>query len=147
VDEKYRHYFSSYSFPFQYANPGDIRQLSVFNGLEKMDGVDIVLTHDSARPFVRRKDIFALIEDAATYGAATLATPVKPTIKETLPSSLIVKETPSRANLYEIQTPQALKYSLFIEGFQNLAKTKKQVTDDASLVELLQKEVKLTMGS
>jgi 2-C-methyl-D-erythritol 4-phosphate cytidylyltransferase len=60
---------------------GAERQHSVYNGLLAASG-EIVLVHDGARPFVRPRVIRRLAAEAARFGAAIAAVPVKDTIKK-----------------------------------------------------------------
>lgn len=134
---------------------GARRQDSVFNALKKVStSSDLVLIHDSARPFVKAEDISILIARAKRSGAAILGVPVKATIKEvTLPvrpagqagSRLVVKRTLDRENLWEIQTPQVFDRDLIIKAYQKFGKI--DVTDDAALIEKLGKRVELVLGT
>ncbi len=131
---------------------GARRQDSVFNALKKVSASsDLVMIHDSARPFVKAEEISILIARAKRSGAAILGVPVKATIKEvTLPvrpagSRLVVKRTLDRENLWEIQTPQVFDRDLIIKAYQRFGKI--DVTDDAALIEKLGKRVELVLGS
>ncbi|MCJ7606119.1 MAG: 2-C-methyl-D-erythritol 4-phosphate cytidylyltransferase, partial [Dehalococcoidales bacterium] len=56
----------------------------------------------------------------------------------------IVLETPSRQNLWAVQTPQVFRFDVIQIAHQQ---DTGEVTDDASLVERLGHKVKLFMGS
>lgn len=143
-DPAYRHHFPE-NTPF--AKPGIERQDSVYEGFQKITKpTDIVLIHDSARPYVNKPDLDKLIREGAPIGAATLASPVVCTIKSVNPNH-IVKETLPRSELYEIQTPQLLTYKLLKEGLEKARSLGHFVTDDVSLAEYLDHPVKLVMGS
>lgn len=124
---------------------GETRQQSVYNGLlEIPDTYEFVLVHDGARPFIEIDDIENVIEDAHTYGAATLGVMVKDTIKR-IDSDGFSKETLNRAELTAIQTPQVIKKDLFLKGYEN---TKDGIfTDDTSIVENIGVNVKVTIGN
>ena len=134
---------------------GARRQDSVFNALKKVNAAsDLVLIHDSARPFVKAEEISVLITRAKRFGAAILGVPVKATIKEGTRLSagntqakccLFVKETLKRENLWEIQTPQVFDHDLIIRAYQRFGRI--DVTDDAALIEKLGKRVVLVSGS
>ena len=74
-----------------------------------------------------------------------MAVPAKATIKIADENQCVV-ETPSRDTLWEIQTPQVVKYDWLLEGFAYCEKHQITVTDDVSLAELLGKPVKLVNG-
>ena len=124
---------------------GRRRQDSVYNGLKMVSGnSDWVLIHDSARPFIDRQAISRVILAAKKTGAAILAVKLKATIKFSQKNN-IVKETLDRDNIWEIQTPQVFRKELILEGYKKFSKEK--VTDDASLIEKLGKNVLLVQGS
>ncbi|MFA5092862.1 MAG: 2-C-methyl-D-erythritol 4-phosphate cytidylyltransferase [Candidatus Omnitrophota bacterium] len=124
---------------------GRRRQDSVYCGLKAVSvKSDLVLIHDSARPFVDSKSISKVIQAAKKSQAAILGVPVKATIKQTKKNSLVDK-TLDRSNLWEIQTPQVFKKELIFKAYQKFSKS--NVTDDASLVEKLGKKVQIVLGS
>jgi 2-C-methyl-D-erythritol 4-phosphate cytidylyltransferase len=57
-----------------------------------------------------------------------------------------VLRTIPRANLWEIHTPQVSSKELFLEGFEKVKKENLEVTDDVSVIEVLGRPVKLTLG-
>ncbi|MBI5144879.1 MAG: 2-C-methyl-D-erythritol 4-phosphate cytidylyltransferase, partial [Candidatus Omnitrophica bacterium] len=62
---------------------GRRRQDSVRNGLKAVARrADLVLIHDGVRPFIKKREVSALIKEAKRSGAAILAVPVKDTIKK-----------------------------------------------------------------
>jgi 2-C-methyl-D-erythritol 4-phosphate cytidylyltransferase len=130
-----------------FALPGERRQDSVFNGLQEVSkGVSYACIHDSARPHLSEKLVRDVIVQGMEFGAATLAMPVKFTVKET-DSSGLVKRTLNRDNIWEIQTPQVLSLDLLERGFSKVFEEDLTVTDDVSLAELLGSPVKLLKGS
>ena len=142
-DPAYRHHFFENTL---FAKPGVERQDSVYEGFQKISKpTDIVLIHDSARPYIKKQEIDKLIREGSPIGAATLATPIVCTIKSANPNHF-VKETLSRSKLYEIQTPQLLTYTLLKEGLAKVRADNHAVTDDVSLAEYLNHPVKLVMG-
>ncbi len=122
---------------------GARRQDSVLNALLNLDGCDIVLIHDGARPFVDEDMIERAIEAARESAAGTAAVPVKDTIKVANPD-MSVRETPPRESLWAAQTPQSFSYDLIIRAH---AQVERDVTDDAAMVEAVGHPVKLFMGS
>jgi 2-C-methyl-D-erythritol 4-phosphate cytidylyltransferase len=144
-EPQYRHHFTNY--PVSFALPGPRRQDSVFNGLlATLPNTEFVCVHDGARPFITKKNIDDIILAAKEYGAATIGMPIKFTVKE-CDENLLVKNTPNRANIWEIQTPQVIRYDLLLEGFERVNREGLTVTDDVSVVEILGHPVKLVSGS
>jgi 2-C-methyl-D-erythritol 4-phosphate cytidylyltransferase len=134
------------TMPIKYALPGSRRQDSVYNGFQKINSeADIVCIHDAARPFVTATMVHQVIETAERMGAAAAAMPLKCTIKEANETELVVS-TPDRSKLWEIQTPQAIRYELLEKGFLEANRLQKTVTDDVSLVELINEPVQLVPG-
>jgi len=129
-----------------FASPGKERQNSVENGLAEVpEGCSLVAIHDAARPLVTMDAIDRCFADAATHDAAVLAVPCKPTIKESNDGEFVLK-TLDRSKLWDIQTPQILRPQMLRDGFKNANEKDLAVTDDVSVVELMGKPVKLTVG-
>lgn len=128
--------------------PGGInRQQSVFSGLLAVpSGCRIVLVHDGARPLVTQHEIIDVIEAAGKYGAATLAVPVKDTVKVSSGDGFVT-ETPDRNKLWLTHTPQGFIYELVLEAHRKAFKSGDLHTDDASLVEAAGHRVKLVAGN
>lgn len=141
---EYRHFFPR---DCQFALPGSRRQDSVYSGLCELNSkADYVCIHDGARPLVTQDIIERVLSAAYTYGAATAGMPLKFTVKEHDGDCFVVN-TPNRAALWEIQTPQIIKRSWLEEGFEKIHQDNVTVTDDVSLVESLGYPVKLVEGS
>jgi 2-C-methyl-D-erythritol 4-phosphate cytidylyltransferase len=129
------------------AEPGELRQHSVFNALQFISTqAHLVCIHDSARPLLSYEDFVQVILAADRHGAATLAAPVKNTIKERDAEGFVTR-TLERAKLWEIYTPQVMRPSLLTQGFAIAKENKISVTDDVSLVELTGHPVQLVHGS
>jgi 2-C-methyl-D-erythritol 4-phosphate cytidylyltransferase len=124
---------------------GARRQDSVGNGLSAIDTrTDLVLIHDSVRPFIDKETISRVIKEAEKSGAAIVGVPVKATIKE-VTSRYIIKRTLPREKLWEAQTPQVFRKDLILRAYGKFKDT--DVTDDASLVEKLGLKVAVIPGS
>ncbi|MFZ2938624.1 MAG: 2-C-methyl-D-erythritol 4-phosphate cytidylyltransferase [Candidatus Omnitrophota bacterium] len=131
---------------------GRQRQDSVRNGLKALGcNCNLVLIHDAARPFIREKDLSAVIKLAKNKGAAILGVPVKATIKAAScrrhvsgPGKVVVAKTLNRENLWEIQTPQVFKKDLILQAYKKFGRS--HVTDDAMLLEKLGRKVYLVCG-
>jgi 2-C-methyl-D-erythritol 4-phosphate cytidylyltransferase len=122
---------------------GRRRQDSVIAGLERLGKYEWVIIHDGARPLVTTDLIGRGLEEAGETGAAVAAVPVTDTIK-VAGEDRIVQHTPSRENLWAVQTPQVFRSDIIREAYR---RAKEDVTDDASLVERAGHEVKLYWGS
>ncbi|MES2199877.1 MAG: 2-C-methyl-D-erythritol 4-phosphate cytidylyltransferase [Chlamydiota bacterium] len=147
-DPIYQSLFLSYDkIPLVFASPGKTRQDSLFSGFDALStSPKWICIHDGARPLLRRRELFDVINAGKTYGAATLATPVIATIKES-DERLFVKKTLDRNKLWNIQTPQVLTSDLLQEGRKYISENSLSITDDVSLAELLEHPVKLVPGS
>lgn len=112
---------------------GNERQQSVYNGLKAVKTEGVVLVHDGARPFIDQSTIHQLVCEAEASGAATVAVPVKDTIKKV--SNKSVLETVERSSLWAVQTPQAFRVSILRSAHGEAERKSFSGTDDASLVE------------
>lgn len=140
-DTRWRNLFQRTRGNLLFACPGARRQDSVYNGLKALQSFpDLVCIHDSARPFI--PSLAPLFKAASLYGAATFGVPVNFTVKET-DENAFVTQTLNRQALYEIQTPQVIRYPLLLEGFQALTE---DVTDDVSIIEKLGHPVTIVPG-
>src|SRR3989344_4807349 len=126
------------------AEGGRERQDSVHNGLISIKNAkndDVIAVHNGSNPLVKENEIAECINAAKKHGAAVAGFPLKDTIKKI--NNDFVEKTIDRKNVYQIQTPQCIRYSLFIEAFKNTKKKNLEFTDDVSLVESLGKKVKI----
>jgi 2-C-methyl-D-erythritol 4-phosphate cytidylyltransferase len=132
----------NWSKPLEVCAGGKRRQDSVAAGLKKLDCQWVVI-HDGARPLVTGELVEGGLEAARETGAAVAAVPVTDTIK-TAGDDMFVHQTPSRQNLWAVQTPQVFRYEIIARAYEQ---ADDEVTDDASLVEGLNQKIKLYMGS
>ncbi len=124
---------------------GRRRQDSVKAGLDSLDNdVDVVLVHDGARPLVSPELIDRCCDAATRYGAAIAAVPVKDTLKKAAADNRIL-HTVDREDLWQAQTPQAARLSLLLDAYTLAGE--RDVTDEASLLELGGTAVQLVEGS
>ncbi len=129
--------------PYRIVFGADTRQESVFNGIRACDeDTDLFVIHDGARPFVTDEEINAVINDANAFGAATLAVPVKDTVKVINDTGVIV-DTPDRSSLFLAQTPQVFKSDIYKKAMNNCQNL---YTDDCALVESIGQKIKITVG-
>lgn len=138
---------SAHLISISYVEGGAERQDSVARGLEALaDEVDVLLVHDGARPLAT-VDIFERTAQAAQmYGAAVAAVKTTDTVKR-VGSDGYVLETLKRQELYNMQTPQGFKKSLFQRAVEAAKREHFVGTDDVSLVERLGAPVRIVEGS
>ena len=124
---------------------GSSRQESVHLGLNALPkGTKLAAVHDGARPMISWEVIDRTVRAANTYGAAAPAIPVKDTIK--VVQGGLVKETPDRASLQAVQTPQVFDFDLLRGALKKAETDGAQVTDDCSAVERLGMKIKIVEG-
>ncbi len=125
---------------------GKERQDSVMSGIMAAgDGWDMVVVHDGVRPFVAKEAIEKVVKSACRHGAATLAVPVKDTMKQVC--SGFVKKTLPRDELWAIQTPQAFGFDILKKAHILALKQGFIGTDDSILVERHGCKVAVVNGS
>ncbi len=116
------------------------RKNSVFNGINNFSHLkteDILLIHDAARPFIKRREIEALLSVLDTAEAATLGTPVADTLRRGTANEYV-----DRSGLWAIQTPQGFRYGILRRAHEQAANDP-SVTDDTMLVAALGIEPKI----
>ena len=124
---------------------GKSRQESVKNGLNALSKeVKLAAIHDGARPLISYEVIDRSIRAGNSYGAAAPAVPVKDTIK-TVEGGIVVN-TPDRAKLRAVQTPQVFDIDLLKGALQKAEADGAEVTDDCSAVERLGMKIKIVEG-
>ncbi len=134
-----------FSSSVTFVNGGAERQDSVYEGLKSVRQTDLpVFIHDGARPFVTHENLHKLAGVVRDKGAALLATPVTDTIKQKDHAHLW---TLDRSKLWAAQTPQAFDYELITEAHERARRENYYGTDDASLVERLERQVEIVEGS
>ena len=122
---------------------GKERQDSVYNALiavKEQGGVDYVLIHDAARPFVTGKIIETTVKAAESRDAAIVCVRPKDTIRT-------VDETLDRRSLMIVQTPQGFRFDLLMNAYEKAYADGYYGTDDASLVERIGVHPALVEGS
>lgn len=131
--------------PLTITEGGKERQDSVSNGAALCGDAEYIAVHDAARPFITPEEIETVCADAEKYGAATLAVPVKDTIKVAAADGTVCA-TPERSTLRAIQTPQVFRLSLYKKALCLAKNAGKQYTDDCQLIEAAGGKVYLTPG-
>jgi len=122
---------------------GARRQDSVVNGLKAIDpDARVVVVHDGARPCVVPETISEVVKIARRSGAGVVGCRIWDTVKY-VEKGCVVSRTEDRSKLWAVQTPQAFSVALIRRAYEELAKGKVEVTDDASAVERLGESVKI----
>lgn len=107
-------------------------------------GTEIVVIHDSVRPFVTEKILKQNIAGAQKFGAVDTCIPMTDTLVHA-PDHKKIHTIPSRSEYYQGQTPQSFSYPLILEAHE---KTKiRGATDDCQLVLDQGKAVHLVEGA
>ncbi|HYW44337.1 MAG TPA: 2-C-methyl-D-erythritol 4-phosphate cytidylyltransferase [Bryobacteraceae bacterium] len=128
---------------------GNSRQQSVENALRALaPDTDLVAVHDAVRPFIDLETIGKVLDEAAETGAAIVGVPAVDTVKQVSRGSHVrVRATIPREKLVMAQTPQVFRYDLLVRAFQSAREDGFIATDESSLVERLDVEVSVVMGS
>jgi 2-C-methyl-D-erythritol 4-phosphate cytidylyltransferase len=123
---------------------GDYRGASVRNGVGSVTtNPDVILIHDTARPFTTSSMIARVERAALKHGAALAAWPLPDTLKLTDGAGRVRKTIP-RKNLWLAQTPQAFKFSV---AQKCLLTPSPSATDDTELAERRGQRVHVIEGS
>jgi 2-C-methyl-D-erythritol 4-phosphate cytidylyltransferase len=135
---------------------GKERQDSSYAGIDFVDSFAdknkqnkanlILLFHNGANPFITQAEISACIAEAKKRGACAVAHKTKDTIRE-VNAHGISMQVLDRSKLWNMQTPQAIKFTLAKKAFQKANTENFLGTDDVSLVERLGGKVKIIEAS
>jgi 2-C-methyl-D-erythritol 4-phosphate cytidylyltransferase len=136
------------SKPVRFVEGGDSRQASVENALATLaPGVELVAVHDAVRPFIDPEIVERVIAEAAQSGAAIVGIVPVDTVKQMHKKDKI-KSTLPREHLVMAQTPQVFRLDLLKEAFAAARADQFTGTDEASLVERLERiDVSVVQGS
>jgi 2-C-methyl-D-erythritol 4-phosphate cytidylyltransferase / 2-C-methyl-D-erythritol 2,4-cyclodiphosphate synthase len=116
---------------------GGTRQESVRRGLEALAdrAPDLVLIHDAARPFASAELFERAIAAGRAHGAAVPGVAPTDTIKVVNDREEVV-DTPDRARLRAVQTPQSFRFAALLDAHRRAAKDGHVgFTDDGALAE------------
>ena len=129
---------------------GNSRQQSVANALGSLSpDTELVAVHDAVRPFIDLDTIHRVFDEAAATGAAIVGVPVVDTVKVVShgAGSVKIRGTLQREKLVLAQTPQVFHFELLRRAFAAAQADQFTGTDEASLVERLDLEVSVVLGS
>lgn len=139
--------------PVRFAQGGASRAESVYNGLKSLGSADVesrgkVLVHDGARCLIDKDTIQRVLDALDRFEAATCGVPEKNTFKKITRrgDDIIVENTPSRSDYYEVQTPQGYRYDTMLKCFDPFL-IGDNVTDDVMFAEIKGIEVAIVEGS
>jgi 2-C-methyl-D-erythritol 4-phosphate cytidylyltransferase len=114
---------------------GDTCLGSIYNGLKYLEGIssdnDLVLIHDSVRPFIDDALIKQVINEATIHGncipvAKQIETPIMVIGNE-------VKDTINRDIMYSAKAPQCFKYGNIFKAYQTREPDFQQYCDSAQI--------------
>jgi len=123
---------------------GETRRSSVASGLEEVASGTVVI-HDGARPFATPDLVMRVLRGLDGFDGAVAAIPVAETLKRA--DGQAVAETVDRADLWQVQTPQAFKTSVLRSAHERAARDGIDATDDAALVERYGGRIRIVEGS
>jgi 2-C-methyl-D-erythritol 4-phosphate cytidylyltransferase len=129
---------------------GNSRQESVENALAALaPDTELVAVHDAVRPFIDQETIDKVFDEAAATGAAIVGVPAVDTVKQVNRGTghVKIRATLQRDKLIMAQTPQVFRYELLMRAFQSARADGFIGTDESSLVERLDVDVSVVMGS
>ncbi len=122
--------------------------LSYLKTLEKVDNESWVMVHDAARPCVSEIDINTLLKTRSNeIIGCILGTPVRDTMKRSIPGNTLISHTESRDNLWHALTPQLFKLDSLLSALMFCKEQSIVVTDEASAFEALGEHPCLVNGS
>ena len=128
--------------PVRFVTGGATRRESVRNGLEALEGVERVLIHDAARPFLSASVIDALLAALDEHAGAIPALPVADTLVR---FDAVMGETVARDHLFRVQTPQAFHYGVVLAAHRDWP-ADREATDDAQMVRATGHDVAIVPG-
>ena len=125
---------------------GKERQDSVYNALKEIKGADIVVIHDTARPFATERMFIEGIENVKKgWDGSITAIKARDTVK--VVEEGVVKKTLDRESLYIVQTPQVFVYEKLLQAHEKARRENIYGTDDSFLMERAGYKITINKGS
>ncbi|WP_457644727.1 2-C-methyl-D-erythritol 4-phosphate cytidylyltransferase [Persephonella sp.] len=125
---------------------GRERQESVYNALRSIESTDIVVIHDSARPFATERMFIDGIKNVKSgWDGSITALKARDTVKRVRDKKVV--QTLNREELYIVQTPQAFDYKKVLDAHEKAVRDKIFGTDDAFLMEKYGYSITVNEGS
>lgn len=132
---------------------GVTRNDTIMNGIDfiksehGVNNDDIIITHDSVRPFITNKIIEDNISAAIEAGACDTVICATDTIVHSLDNEFI-EDIPNRNLMYQGQTPQSFNIKLLEDTYNSLTLEEKDILTDACKIFVTKNlPVKLVEGS
>jgi len=136
-------------YPFALMSPvtgGAERSISMQRGLQALPAdIELVAVHDAARPLPSKALLADVLDMAERHGAAVPGLAVHDTIKRVDAAGKVL-ETPPRAALRAVQTPQVGRRDWFEQALKQEAGRLHLHSDDASLLEAAGFDVYISAG-
>lgn len=115
------------------------RQESIYKMLQKIKKLkpEFLLIHNAANPFVTEDEIFRcayFLQKHRTIDGVGVGHKVMSTVKMILPGN-IIQETLDRNTLWQMETPQLVRFKPFYEAHKKAKKEKFVATDDLAILE------------
>lgn len=131
---------------------GKDRNESIMSGIRYIESEfglhddDVIITHDSVRPFLTHRIIEENIDAAIKYGAVDTVIEAVDTIIQSEDGETI-SNIPVRNEMYQGQTPQSFNINMLINHYNSLSEEQKEIlTDAAKICALKGEKVKLVKG-
>ncbi|MDZ5471922.1 2-C-methyl-D-erythritol 4-phosphate cytidylyltransferase [Bacillus sp. 31A1R] len=131
---------------------GKDRNESIMSGIkyiEKTFGInddDIIVTHDSVRPFLTHRIIEENIDSAIEYGAVDTVIEAIDTIIQS-EDGKVISNIPVRDMMYQGQTPQSFNIRKLVTYYDSLDSAQKEILTDACKIFALKgDQVRLVRG-
>ena len=122
---------------------GVTRTASTWAALEALGDADVIVIHDSARPFVPPSLFTRCVELARRDGSAVAGLPLADTVRRADEAGAAVEEL-AREGLWSAQTPQAFRRALLERA--RAAAGDRTFSDDAAAVAAAGLPVRMVLG-
>ena len=144
AETSFRRALAGSAIPVVLVPGGPTRRESVANAFaaSKAGPDDLVCVHDAARPLVDPAEVAAVVDAAASTGAAISGFFVIDTVKRVRGGTIL--ETVPREELFAATTPQVFRVSVFGPA---VAAEAAGATDDSQIVERSGVHVRVVLGS
>ena len=107
--------------------------IDAIQGENGIEDEDVIVIHDSVRPFVTEKILNDSIDAAMKHGAVVTALPASDTIIHSLDKE-VVSEIPNRSIVFHGQAPDSFNLKLLIEMENNLTEEQKKIITGTSQI-------------
>lgn len=124
---------------------GTTRNETILNAISyieenyKISEEDIIVTHDSVRPFITHRIIEENIKYAKEYGACDTVVPATDTIVCS-ENNQIISSIPDRSKMYQGQTPQSFRILKLKNLYESLTDEEKEILTDAAKIFVIKGE-------